>query len=257
MAEGLRTRFERHLPDYVITGKSVFILGAGAIGSWTALMLQKLGIDNFNIWDHDLIEDANVGVQSYGKLDVGRRKVAVLKEQLLLNAGEDRIEVAVSPTRLRSNNRWLPNANIYIAAVDNVQAREVLWNKAHGTMWRSNTYAIFIDPRMGLDSFEIHAQMIGRHRLRLLRAYRAEYMASFHRGIQPAACGLEAAPYTAIACAGAIGALVRTMLMYEEFPLYQRWNLGEGTCYRGTMIDPSADRLPRRRPVKRRLKEAV
>ncbi len=259
MADQLRTRFELHFPDYIARRSSVFILGCGAIGSWTALALQKLGLKIFILWDDDCVAVENVGVQSYGNLDIGVNKVTALASAMVIAQGVDKgLHIATARTRLVYRTRELPTCNIYIAAVDNIEARYLLWSKAHRLLYRMNRNAVFIDPRMGLDTFEIHAQIIGKHVLRLQRDYRKEYLATFHKEVTPAPCGFEASPATAITCAGVISSLIRTMLVEEPFPLYQRYNLTECTSYRGTVVDMTARTLPKRTSLQRRmLKEAV
>ena len=44
----------------------VTIIGAGATGSWLALMLAKLGIQDITVYDFDVVEEHNVPNQ--GKL---------------------------------------------------------------------------------------------------------------------------------------------------------------------------------------------
>lgn len=259
MADGLRTRFELHFPEYIAQRSSVFILGCGAIGSWTALALQKLGLKIFILWDNDRVVDANVGVQAYGNLDIGTDKVSALYNTMLIAQGVGKgLQIATGCRRLTYRERGLPLCHVYIAAVDNIESRYLLWSKAHRLLWKTNRNAIFIDPRMGLDTFEIHAQLLGKHVLRLQRDYRKEYMATFHKQVAPAPCGYEASPATAITCAGVVSSLIRTMLVQEPFPLYQRYNLTECTSYRGTVVDMTARTLPKRPSLKRRLlKEAV
>jgi len=237
----------------------VFILGCGAIGSWTALTLQKLGFNAFSLWDSDCVGAENVGVQAYGHLDIGMTKVKALSSAMVIAQGTGKgLQIEIGCRRLTYRAQDLPLCSIYIAAVDNIEARYLLWSKANRLLWRMNSSAVFIDPRIGLDTFEIHAQMLGNHVLRLQRDYRKEYMATFHKQVTPAPCGFEASPATAITCAGVVSSLIRTMLVREPFPLYQRYNLTECTSYRGTVVDMTAKTLPKRPSLKRRLlKEAV
>ncbi len=56
----------------------VHIVGLGAVGSYTALLLAKLGAHNLHIYDHDRVAPENVGNQLYGPGDVGQPKAAAL-----------------------------------------------------------------------------------------------------------------------------------------------------------------------------------
>lgn len=63
----------------------VSILGAGAIGSWISYSLVQLGIGKLTIIDNDHIELSNLNRQAlYNSRDVGKKKIEVLKEKLLL-----------------------------------------------------------------------------------------------------------------------------------------------------------------------------
>ena len=50
------------------------ILGCGAIGSSAAVQLCRMGGDVFNIYDFDIVEEANIGVSEYIQADIGRPK---------------------------------------------------------------------------------------------------------------------------------------------------------------------------------------
>ena len=58
------------------------ILGCGAIGSSAAVQLCRMGADVFNIYDFDIVEEANIGVSEYIQADIGRTKVKALSTRL-------------------------------------------------------------------------------------------------------------------------------------------------------------------------------
>ena len=59
----------------------VTIIGAGATGSWLALSLAKLGIEDITVYDFDIVEEHNVPNQAFAISDVGTSKVdAIYKE---------------------------------------------------------------------------------------------------------------------------------------------------------------------------------
>ena len=58
------------------------ILGCGAIGSSAAVQLCRMGGDVFNIYDFDIVEEANIGVSEYTQGDIARPKVIALEEHL-------------------------------------------------------------------------------------------------------------------------------------------------------------------------------
>lgn len=62
--------------------KSLTIIGAGATGSWVALIAAKMGWHNFSIWDSDLVESHNLPNQVYGVEHIGMQKVDALEQVL-------------------------------------------------------------------------------------------------------------------------------------------------------------------------------
>jgi molybdopterin/thiamine biosynthesis adenylyltransferase len=64
------------------SGKFLNIIGAGATGSWVALLAAKMGWHNFKIWDADIVESHNLPNQVYNLSHVGQPKVTALKEVL-------------------------------------------------------------------------------------------------------------------------------------------------------------------------------
>ena len=62
--------------------KTFCLIGAGATGSWTALMAAKMGWHNFLVWDADIVESHNLPNQAYDIEHLGQKKVFALKQVL-------------------------------------------------------------------------------------------------------------------------------------------------------------------------------
>src|ERR1035437_9086780 len=60
----------------------IAIIGAGSIGSWTALALLKLGCSDVTVFDFDKVEEHNIGSQIYTMADIGKDKTQALKDRL-------------------------------------------------------------------------------------------------------------------------------------------------------------------------------
>ncbi|MFA7230561.1 MAG: sulfur carrier protein ThiS adenylyltransferase ThiF [Victivallaceae bacterium] len=63
--------------------KSVFVAGAGGLGSNVCFMLVRTGIENITVIDFDVVEPSNLNRQQYFRDQVGMPKVVALKENLL------------------------------------------------------------------------------------------------------------------------------------------------------------------------------
>jgi sulfur carrier protein ThiS adenylyltransferase len=66
----------------ILKKATVGIAGAGGLGSTVALMLTRAGVGNLIIADFDVIELSNLNRQQYFPDQLGRAKVAALKENL-------------------------------------------------------------------------------------------------------------------------------------------------------------------------------
>jgi tRNA A37 threonylcarbamoyladenosine dehydratase len=66
MNTNLDVRRHAELFDPHTFNTPVTIIGAGATGSWLAIALAKLGIDNISIWDFDKVEEHNIPNQAFG-----------------------------------------------------------------------------------------------------------------------------------------------------------------------------------------------
>ena len=124
----------------------ILIVGAGSIGSWTALALGKLGCSNITVMDYDLVEPQNVGSQIYKSSDVGMNKIQALKERigLLLENDINTIDEAWTPAY------DLSNFAIVIACVDNITTRSQLFDQLQ------DKDVLYIDARMAGNALEIY-----------------------------------------------------------------------------------------------------
>lgn len=129
----------------------VRIIGAGAIGSWTALGLAKMGIENIEIWDDGKVEAENVGPQLYGPEYVGEYKVDALSE--LLGAQTGISNLAGWAARYEPIHPADPWQGIYVIAVDSMEARKRIWECHKGRLG----CALYIDARMAIETLCIWA----------------------------------------------------------------------------------------------------
>ena len=65
----------------------VHIIGAGATGSWLALILAKLGIKDITVYDFDKVEEHNLPNQFFKEDNVGSAKIQALRENISEQTG--------------------------------------------------------------------------------------------------------------------------------------------------------------------------
>jgi molybdopterin/thiamine biosynthesis adenylyltransferase len=116
------------------------MIGAGSVGSFTALALSKMGVERLGIWDFDEIESINLPSQFYPKNSLGEFKVDALKKVVSQFNPTTKVVAQKKPY----NSQKL-TGNIIIAATDNMQSRKLAYEEA------CKRGAIFIDSRMGAE----------------------------------------------------------------------------------------------------------
>ena len=111
-------------PD-LIRDVPITLVGAGSLGSYTALALAKAGARGVTVWDDDKVETHNVGVQLYGPSAVRCYKVLGLRDQLTHLVGR-----SYAPRGKRQqiqSTDWEAMKGIVIVTVDSARARRDVW----------------------------------------------------------------------------------------------------------------------------------
>ncbi len=120
----------------------IAVIGAGSIGSFTALALTKMGCQHLALWDHDNVELHNVSNQFFNKESLGEPKtIAVAKECKRFTPTEVDIETFNEFYHGQSLDRY----DIVIALTDNIEGRKDAFEAAK----KSANTKLFIDSRMG------------------------------------------------------------------------------------------------------------
>ena len=117
----------------------VTIIGAGAIGSYVALNMAKVGFDRIKVWDHDIVETHNQPGQLYGLDDRGFLKVERLRKIILALAN---VDIDAIP------NKWEGQdfeSGIVVSAVDSMEVRKQIFAKIRMKM----AIKLFLDGRIG------------------------------------------------------------------------------------------------------------
>lgn len=73
--------------DKDMVGFPVTIIGAGATGSWLALILAKLGLKDITVYDFDKVEEHNLPNQFYKEEDVKEPKIKALRKNIAEQTG--------------------------------------------------------------------------------------------------------------------------------------------------------------------------
>lgn len=140
------TRQMKLIPLEVLE-EPITIIGAGAVGSFTALSLAKMGFTNIKVFDFDKIDVENMNCQFYRFKDIGSQKVNALQDLVKEFTGVE-IDAQDRPYETGTFK------GIVISAVDSMKIRKLIWDN-HKELGIGTK--LVIDPRMGAESALIYA----------------------------------------------------------------------------------------------------
>jgi molybdopterin/thiamine biosynthesis adenylyltransferase len=123
-----------------LTDSDISVIGAGAIGSFAALTLAKMGARTITVYDEDGVEDHNLPNQFYRKQDIKQFKVEALSQIL----------AEFSDTRVRAINKPYVNQilrNTVVVATDSMASRKLVWEQ----FLKQNKSQNLIEARMGAE----------------------------------------------------------------------------------------------------------
>lgn len=106
----------------------IAIYGIGGVGSFAANALCRAGVGSFYLVDKDIIDITNINRQSIARLDtVGRDKVEVMKEDMLLVNSKTNIEIHKAFITPENMQEFLPDHLDYVVdCIDNIKSKAVL-----------------------------------------------------------------------------------------------------------------------------------
>ncbi len=103
------------------TVRPVTLIGAGAVGSWVAVALAKMGVP-LTIWDDDDVSEHNVPMSAYGPSDFMRPKVAALAAIVKAASG---LEIKIRRERYADAKL----EGVVVLCVDSMEARQSVWKQ--------------------------------------------------------------------------------------------------------------------------------
>lgn len=124
----------------------IHVIGAGALGSWLAFFLLKMGFNNVNVYDFDKVEEHNLPNQMFREEDIGKYKVLAL--QGIYNDFFD----DGSNFRLFSNIKKITEGEakkldgIVFCCVDSMRARKYIYESCY----KNGNALLLIEGRIGL-----------------------------------------------------------------------------------------------------------
>ncbi len=205
------TRQSDLLPDECLI-EPITIIGAGAVGSFTAFFLTKMGFKNITAIDDDVVSEENMCCSLYHPGNVGHPKVEALSTLIpfVASRGEG-INIIVD----KYTKGVFPG--IVIAAVDNMAVRKLIWTN-HS---RSYDTRAIIDPRMGAENITIVTMNPTN------RTDQIDYMKMWHSDIESLAepCTAKATVYTAGIISGLVCKNVKDLVTEQPYSRITKFDI--------------------------------
>jgi hypothetical protein len=186
-----------------LTGLGITLIGAGAIGSTTAVFLGKMGACGLQVFDADHVEEHNWSNQLYRDEDIGKLKCTALSEVMQQFGGH-------SPNAVATRYEDQPLTEVVISAVDSMVSRNTIFRAVRG----QPTVKLYLDARMGLDTlivYTMHPQV---------REERSRYWDSLHSDADslPERCTAKTICYTPLLATAVVCNLVKRYANDEAIP---------------------------------------
>lgn len=118
----------------------IMIVGCGAIGSFTAISLAKMGLTDFILFDDDKVEPHNLPNQFFTINDIGKLKVDATKQHM--KSFNDEVLVTAFPSKFKESDY---KSTIIICCADSMKARKQVFEFA----LKNKETQMYIDSRMG------------------------------------------------------------------------------------------------------------
>lgn len=182
----------------------IHLIGCGGIGSFTALVLSKMGVNHLYLYDPDDIEEHNLPNQLFRLKDVGRPKVEALREILeeFTGAPVEGLPVEVEARRM---------TGVVISGVDSMRARKAIWLRS--IRYRASVLR-YLDARMGAEVARIYA--VNPTDPDDIRLYEKSLYSDEEAEVLP--CTAAAISYSGFAIASLIGNLIKRLANGEDLP---------------------------------------
>lgn len=192
-------------------GMPVNIVGCGAIGSFVALELAKMGISRIKVWDNDEVSIENMNNQFYRFSDIGKPKA-----QALHNLVSDFTNIRIAyHARLFKPEDAAGLQGILVSAVDTMSARRMIYESVKE---RPNALKMIIDPRMSAEFYQ-------QYTVDMKNPDWYDKVLFEDNEAMPTPCTAKSTIYTATLAAGMVVKTIKNIIMKQDYPKNCAWNI--------------------------------
>lgn len=156
-----------------VRSKSVIFAGLGGIGSWSSLLIGRMGLQTFMLYDDDKVEFANMSGQLFSREDVEKYKTEAMRS--LLSKYTNTMSVFARRDRFTD---CCTTSNVMICGFDNMAARKTFFNAWKGHVFRESPSerknCLYLDGRLSMDTLQVFC-IQGIDRINMTR-YEEEFL---------------------------------------------------------------------------------
>lgn len=209
----------------------VHIIGCGAVGSFLALSLAKMGMEDISVFDMDEVSVENMSNQFYRFTDIGTNKAVAL--QSLVHSFTNTTIKCVP--RAYTQEDALHLNGIVVSAVDSMEVRKMIYESV-----KTYGFAVkyIIDPRM---SAEYYSQYTINP---FDDADKKTYEKTLYKDSEAVQerCTAKSTVYTATLAAGLIVKTVKDLILKaDKYPRQVQWDIS--ACSQPMDMFAGADRF--------------
>lgn len=201
--------------------QKIYIVGCGAIGSFVALELAKMGITQIEVWDNDTVSIENMSNQFFRFSDIDKNKAKALHDLVFDFTG---VKIKYHETKFEQGTACHVVFNnedaIMISAVDSMAIRALIYNDIKSNELEQHVKYI-IDPRM---SAEAYLQFVADMTVAKSMDNYAKTLYSDENAVAER-CTAKSTIYTATLAAGMVVKTVKNLVMREAFAKTIQWDI--------------------------------
>jgi molybdopterin/thiamine biosynthesis adenylyltransferase len=201
--------------DPSIGDTSVAILGLGTAGSWSAILVSKLGVKSLDVWDDDTVELGNLGCQLYGRGHLEQSKAEALGGILsqFVEGPIGRTQLTIHADRFGKVRSHPPD--VVVSCLDNWQGRR------DALKWAQRGSRLFIEARMAARYRIVHA-------IDPSNVADVEWLAETFGddGGPEIPCGLRGTAFLGASVGAEVAALIVNLVNGEPIPRDSSYHLG-------------------------------
>ena len=196
--------FLRHLDifDKKHFDNPICIIGAGATGSFVALALAKMGMNNIKVWDDDCVEEHNFPNQLFRLEDLNSHKAERTAK----------IVKDFTGTRIKYHNcKYIkqPLSGIVILGVDTMKCRKSVYKVCKNTP----EVEYIIDPRTASEFYRVYTINM---QLKTEREFYEKFFYS-DENTEQEPCTAQAIIYSVLFAAGTVANQVKQILSDQDY----------------------------------------